>query len=436
MYRYAAAEDLRAQVTATQKLLGESNARVATLEGQGSDADNLVAELRRQLDASAAALDAAGAEKAIAVEKAAEDKAAALKAAEEEATARADTAAEAAKAAAEGVAAAVEAAEAAEAASGALANEWSTRADAAAALAADELATVKAAAAADVALRDGSIAGLEAVAAERAGRIAALEQEAETLNTEIRVARADLATQREAAAAEAARLDAAHAAALTALDTRRREEVAAGERRLEESEVKHVEVVEALEMRSNMTGKRLSWAFSASRALLDDANAALKRDHHELRARFDARESRGDDLQKIAGLKQDVRKLEGQCVGLQQETQQLTLKLQNRNVNDAVFGGSGMGGANKRAAGGGKQLSPTAGGGGGFGSGGPTLRPKSISTAPGGAPAKNGARDAMGSLALKPMRDAAGGFGGAAAPAPSSFGNANFSRLGNTYGMR
>jgi hypothetical protein len=41
-----------------------------------------------------------------------------------------------------------------------------------------------------------------------------------------------------------------------------------------------------------MSGKRLSWAFSASRALLDAANDELKHNHAELQARFDSRESR------------------------------------------------------------------------------------------------------------------------------------------------
>ena len=429
----AAAEDLRAQVDATQKLLDESNARVHTLEGQSNDSDNLVAELRRQLDASAAALEAAGTEKAAAVEKAAEEKTQALHAAEREAAARANAAAESAKAEAESVAAAAAAnvAAEAEAARGALVNEWSQRMDAAVAAAADELAVVKAAAEADACTRDGAIAALKATAAERAGRIAALEREAEDINGEIRAARAALAQQREAAAAEAARLDAAHAAAVTALDARRREESAAADQRLAEREAKHAEEVEALELRSNLNGKRLSWAFSASRALLDDANAALKRDHEDLRARFDARESREDDLQKIAGLRRDVKQLEGQCAGLEAETKQLTLRLENRNVNDAVFGGV----VTKRAAVGGKQLSPTGGG--------PVLRPKttvSSSSAAaakphGAASARQGARDATGSLALKPMRDSAvGGFGGASAPPPSSFGT-NFSRL-YPQGMR
>ena len=79
-------------------------------------------------------------------------------------------------------------------------------------------------------------------------------------------------------------------------------------------------------------------AFSASRALLDAANDELKYNHAELQARFDSRESREDDLQHIAGLQQDVQYLSSQCAGLECEAKQQSLRLENRNTNDAVFG--------------------------------------------------------------------------------------------------
>lgn len=418
----ATVEDLRAQVAVTQKLLDESNARAQSLEGRVSDADDLVAELRRQLETSAAALEAAGTASAIAAERAAENQAAALKAAEKHATAREAVAVEAAKVEAEGIAAA-----AAEAMRGALVVEWSNRLEAAASVAAEEFAALKASSAAELAARDDSISSLEATVLDQSKRVVELEKEAEALNMEIRTARADLVRQREEAAAEAARLDAAHVAALAALEARRQEERVVAERRLAASEAKHAEEVEALELRANLKGKRLSWAFSASRALLNDANAALKSDHDELRARFDARESREDDLQKIAELNHNVLNLENTCAGLESEKNQLQLRLENRNINDAVFGGAGMG--SKRAVGGGvagaKQLTPA--------SGAPAHRPRPvsgpISRSTPGAPARHGARDATGTLTLKPMRESVGGFGGTSAPPPSAFGNANYSRL-------
>ena len=140
---------------------------------------------------------------------------------------------------------------------------------------------------------------------------------------------------------EAARLDAAHAAALSAVNARRREEAAAAEARLAEAEKMHSENVQALNARADLRGKRLSWAFSASRALLDDANAALKADHDDMKARFDARESREDDVAQIRGLRREVGALEAMCGKLRSETKQLSLELDNRNQNDLVFGSSG-----------------------------------------------------------------------------------------------
>lgn len=419
----AAAGDLRAQITATQKLLDESNALAQTLEGRTSDAEHLVVELRTQLDASMATLDAAGADAAAAIAKAAEDNATALRAAEHNAVARAIAAAEAARVEAEDVAAAAVAS-----ARGALTADYGQRVDAAASAAADELAAVKATAAASAAARDGDIAALQATAAERAERVAALEEEAEALGSQILTARADLVHQRETAVAEAARLDAAHAGALIALDARRREEAAASALRLAEGEAKHAEEVRALGLRAAAHGKRLSWAFSASRSLLDDANAALARDHGELRARFDARESREDDVRAIAGLKQDVRLLEGTCAGLESETKQLTLRLENRNANDAVFGGGGSV-TNRRTAG---------------GSSGRQLSPKRVSVAAAVRPdaaavprTTYGPKDGVGFTTLKsqPMRHSIGGWGGESIPPSSSVANATFSRL-YPHGMR
>ena len=131
---------------------------------------------------------------------------------------------------------------------------------------------------ADLATRAGTIAALESTATERAARISALQKEAEELNAQIESTRADLLATRENAAAEAARLDAAHATALAAVEARRREAMEAAEKRQQDQQERHEAEVEALETRATLKGKRLSWAFSASRALLDETNAELKRD--------------------------------------------------------------------------------------------------------------------------------------------------------------
>ena len=101
-------------------------------------------------------------------------------------------------------------------------------------------------------------------------------------------------------------MDAAHATALAAVEARRREAMEAAEKRQQDQQERHEAEVEALETRATLKGKRLSWAFSASRALLDETNAELKRDWEDMKRRFDARESRADDVANIKGLKQEV----------------------------------------------------------------------------------------------------------------------------------
>lgn len=372
----AVAQDLRTQVEATQKLLEEANAKTETLEGRVSEADALCAALNKQLEESSAALDAAQEEAVAALAKAhqdnaealaqaVEDKEDALRAAEAEACERAEQAAEfsrcEAEAAAEvarealeadwsmrldqakhegstelsvAVAAAAEELEAAKA-------EAATRLDAARSAAEKELSSVRSALEADLATRAGTIAALESTATERAARISALQKEAEELNAQIESTRADLLATRENAAAEAARLDAAHATALAAVEARRREAMEAAEKRQQDQQESHEAEVEALETRATLKGKRLSWAFSASRALLDETNAELKRDWEDMKRRFDARESRADDVANIKGLKQEVGVLAQTCANLKIEKTHLALELENRDVTDAVFGNTG-----------------------------------------------------------------------------------------------
>ena len=325
----AQAEDLRAQVAATRALLDEANAKSEALETRATEADALVAELGRQLEASAEALEATSEEAAAAAAKAAEEKASALLEKEFEALTRCEEAAAKAKAEAEAEA---------EAERDRLKQEWTKRLSDQVTDAADQLARATETFETERAERDASIARMEAEAEERSARVAALEKEAADLNE---ATRSDLLAQREIAAAEAARLDAAHAAALSAVNARRREEAAAAEARLAEAEKMHSENVQALNARADLRGKRLSWAFSASRALLDDANAALKADHDDMKARFDARESREDDVAQIRGLRREVGALEAMCGKLRSETKQLSLELDNRNQNDLVFGSSG-----------------------------------------------------------------------------------------------
>jgi hypothetical protein len=169
-------------------------------------------------------------------------------------------------------------------------------------------------------------------------RISTLQQEAEQLTSEIEAARADVVEQREAAAAEAARLDAAHAEALANLNERRREDAAAAEKRLAEADEAHAADAEAIRARAESREKRLSWAFSASKALLAETNAAILADHARMKQRFDARDSRDDDVEKIAELSAEVNALDNLNMHLRRETQAIARELDNRDQNDYIFG--------------------------------------------------------------------------------------------------
>ena len=346
----AMASDLKQQVYATRKMLEESNARVLSLETRTQEADELVEELGRQLEASAGALSKAAHEASIAAEKASKEKAHALLLAEEEAVRRCNAAA----------AAAAEAAR--EETREQLVAEWSKKLADATTFAADEMQAVKESLEAEmhdvkraleadvaerdarVAARDADVASLTRAASEQTTRVAALEEEAMSLHAEIQNARADVVAQREAAAEESKRMDAAHAAAVRVLNERRREEAAAAETRAREMEASHENEKRALEARSELKGKRLSWAFSASRAIMNETNEALKTEHDEMKRKFDNRESRDDDLRVISSLKQEVTILQSMCVRLESNAKQMSLQLDNRNTNDYVFGSASKAG--------------------------------------------------------------------------------------------
>ena len=346
----AMASDLKQQVYSTRKMLEESNARVLSLETRTQEADELVEELGRQLEASAGALSKAAHEASIAAEKASKEKAHALLLAEEEAVRRCNAAA----------AAAAEAAR--EETREQLVAEWSKKLADATTFAADEMQAVKESLEAEmhdvkraleadvaerdarVAARDADVASLTRAASEQTTRVAALEEEAMSLHAEIQNARADVVAQREAAAEESKRMDAAHAAAVRVLNERRREEAAAAETRAREMEASHENEKRALEARSELKGKRLSWAFSASRAIMNETNEALKTEHDEMKRKFDNRESRDDDLRVISSLKQEVTILQSMCVRLESNAKQMSLQLDNRNTNDYVFGSASKAG--------------------------------------------------------------------------------------------
>ena len=128
--------------------------------------------------------------------------------------------------------------------------------------------------------------------------------------SEVEAARAEVIKQREAAAAYAAyaaTLHAAHAEALAVLNESRREDAAAAEKRFAEADEAHAAEVDLIRTRASREKRRLSWAFSASKALLAENNAAIQADHARMKKGFDNRDSRDDDVEKLSELTAEVR---------------------------------------------------------------------------------------------------------------------------------
>jgi len=146
---------------------------------------------------------------------------------------------------------------------------------------------------------------------------------------------AEVIKQREAAAAYAATLH----AALVVLNESRREDAAAAEKRFAEADEAHAAEVDLIHTRASREKRRLAWAFSASKALLTENNAAIQADHARFKKKFDNRDSRDDDVEKLAKLTAEVRALHLVNTHLCRETEALSLELDNRDQNDSIFGG-------------------------------------------------------------------------------------------------
>ncbi len=144
-----------------------------------------------------------------------------------------------------------------------------------------------------------------------------------------------------AAAAYAARLRAAHAEALAVLNEKIREDAAAAQKRFAEADEAHAAAVDLIRARASREKRRLSWAFSASKALLAENNVAIQADHARMKKRFDSRDSRDDDVEKLAVLTAEVSALDSMNKHLRRETEAIARELDNRDQNDSIFGGCG-----------------------------------------------------------------------------------------------
>ena len=344
------AKTLVQQVSKTKALLDEAYAHSSVIEARASEAEILAAQLEEKLQDSSAALEAAIAEASAAavraaeehaalVTKMAEEQAAALVEKEFDAMARIETAVETTRAEVEAESDKKEAV---------LVRQWSlklsTQAEEAAAEIAgvkSELADAQAAFEEERLLKEEIVETLKSEAKASLSRISSLQREAESLASEIEAARAEVIEQREAAAAEAARLNVAHAEALANLNERRLEDAAAAEKRLAETDEAHAADADSIRERAESREKRLSWAFSASKALLAETNAAIQADHARMKKRFDSRDSRDDDVEKLAVLTAEVSALDSMNKHLRRETEAIARELDNRDQNDSIFGSSG-----------------------------------------------------------------------------------------------
>lgn len=90
--------------------------------------------------------------------------------------------------------------------------------------------------------------------------------------------------------------------------------------------------------RGNAQQRRLAAAFKAARNVKDFKEAKLQEEHDDLARRFQARESREEDVNQIKEQREKLTQQEqllaarGGCIG------NLSLELQNRDVNDRIFG--------------------------------------------------------------------------------------------------
>ena len=132
-------------------------------------------------------------------------------------------------------------------------------------------------------------------------------------------------------------MDAAHATAIAAVEARRREETEAATKRAKEQREKHEAEIEALERGLSSRGSGCRGRLGVEGAARRDQRRA-ERDWEDMKRRFDARESRADDIAQIKGLKQEVGVLAQTCANLKIEPTHLALELENRDVTDAVFG--------------------------------------------------------------------------------------------------
>mmetsp|Transcript_8483 Transcript_8483/g.16069 ORF Transcript_8483/g.16069 Transcript_8483/m.16069 type:complete len:208 (+) Transcript_8483:88-711(+) len=105
----------------------------------------------------------------------------------------------------------------------------------------------------------------------------------------------------------------------------------------------HAEQMEQYAAEDEMRLRRQHCAFSAARGVLKLKMGVLEQELKSLTKRFNKRESRSDDLQKIRELERDIRAAKNQQNQQAFMAHQLKLELDNRDESDRVFGGAPLG---------------------------------------------------------------------------------------------
>jgi hypothetical protein len=100
----------------------------------------------------------------------------------------------------------------------------------------------------------------------------------------------------------------------------------------------HAEAVETLEEKHEVHTRRVAWAFSCARSIEKEKTRCVLGDLQNLQRRFDARESRADDLKQIAVLKKRVASADQARTAAARSKKRTELELENERRNDQIFG--------------------------------------------------------------------------------------------------
>lgn len=101
--------------------------------------------------------------------------------------------------------------------------------------------------------------------------------------------------------------------------------------------------VRALENSHTASTRRVAWAFSCARTMQDAAARTVLGDMQNLQRRFDARESRADDLKQISALKKRVASADRARTAASRAKSRVQTELENERRNDTIFGAQNAG---------------------------------------------------------------------------------------------